>query len=531
MGIRISQFAGAMPRLPAHNLPDNAASYALNCDFNQGTAKPLKGTAVHAATPFGTAPPPATVKTIFMAGDKGIAFPVRCNVVGSPTPGDTLDRIFWTGQGAPKMALLTELLADIEESTMLIEPDPAKVYALGVAAPSHAISASAGSTTNPIARQYVFTWVTSYGEESSPSPVSNVVHADEGQTVTLNFDLADAPGTAAAYRIYRTDATGSYRYLSQHLLTDTTASDGKIDLQLGEPLQTLNWTPPPSNLKGLRAGPNGILCGFFGNTVAFSQPYAPYAWPVAYQFNVDYPVVAVAANSGGWVILTEGLPYFIAGSSPDSMSMSRINEFQPCVSARSVVDTGDYIIYAGTYGLIGISGMNVRNMTQNIFTREQWQAINPKNINAFLFDSRYLAFNGANTFLLNQDEGFITWIDFYDEAAVNDYFTGDLYSYSPNRGSLLKWKAGDNMTMEWKSKRLVFEQAANVGAGWVDARDYPVSFKLYANDENTPIFDEEINDGNIFKLPGDYLANHYAFSVSGTNEVLNVALGIVVDDL
>ena len=93
------------------------------------------------------------------------------SAVPGPIPGDTNDRLYWTGAGTyPQMGVYTGIVSGSSGY-------PYQSYRLGVPAPSAAPttgiqsgSANADATPNDVS--YVYTLVTAYGEEGPPSAPS-----------------------------------------------------------------------------------------------------------------------------------------------------------------------------------------------------------------------------------------------------------------------------------------------------------------------------------------------------------------------
>ena len=91
-------------------------------------------------------------------------------------------------------------------------------------------------------------------------------------------------------RIYRTLGPSFYFVADT---TDAFYTDSIADEDLGEiiPWDGLSeenwWKSPNSNMIGMTVFPGGILAGFFGNTLAFSVPGIPSAWPDKYQYNFN----------------------------------------------------------------------------------------------------------------------------------------------------------------------------------------------------------------------------------------------------
>ena len=75
-----------------------------------------------------------------------------------------------------------------------------------------------------------------------------------------------------------------------------------------------------------------------------------------YRITTEDDIVAIASTSGGVTALTDGQPYFISGTDPSAMTATRIDLAQACLNEHSVVDMGQYVIYAGADGLCAVEG-------------------------------------------------------------------------------------------------------------------------------------------------------------------------------
>ena len=177
-------------------------------------------------------------------------------------------------------------------------------------------------------------------------------------------------------------------YSSFNLTTLSYADAAKAG-QLQETLATTTWLPPPTGLRGLTSMANGVMAGFVGNTVCFSEAYTPYAWPVEYQITMDYPVVAVAAFGQSLFVGTRGSVHVISGADPSSMSDQILTGGQSCVSARSVVALDGGVIFASPEGvcLADLSGVKV--LTAALFTRADWTKLVPSSMVGMLHDGSY----------------------------------------------------------------------------------------------------------------------------------------------
>ena len=158
-----------------------------------------------------------------------------------------------------------------------------------------------GVELRDVYRTYIYTYVTDRDEESAPSPaVATPLKIDQNDNVLIEWTAPPANRTDInRVRIYRNSAGNtSSGFMLIHPLVDITVTnkydaakvnpnylDNFSDDRLGEPCPTFNWEMPPATMKGLVALPNGIMAGFVGNSIYFSEPNLPYAW------NPEYTVV------------------------------------------------------------------------------------------------------------------------------------------------------------------------------------------------------------------------------------------------
>ncbi len=257
------------------------------------------------------------------------------------------------------------------------------------------------------ATSYVYTFVNDLGEESAPSTASATVLRPEGVAITVTTPAGVPTGTDPDYgittkRIYRA-ATGSsgtvFLFVAEIPLATTEYVDSIPDTELGEALESEDWDLPPSDLRGILALPNGVMVGFRRNQLCFSAQNRPHAWPVRYRLNTDTDIVGIGNIDSTVVIGTQSFPYVASGNDPAAYSMAKFEVPQACVSKRSFAYlTGIGVVFASPDGLIAVSGVGqVRNLTETIFTREQWQALEPESIIAVAHDDVYHFYYGTDT--------------------------------------------------------------------------------------------------------------------------------------
>ena len=205
-------------------------------------------------------------------------------------------------------------------------------------------------------RAYLVTWVNGYGEEGPPSDPTTVFSVTPDITVNFSSFPTETLNGANDYwitkmRLYRTDANGNWRYVTELAYGTQTYADSKLDGDLGEILPTEGWYAPPDNMKGLTMMPGGCFIGFYGKTVLGSKPYVPYAYPYENRVQVDQNIVGLVCTAAGVVVLTEGNPSLLIGTDPSSWAVVKLEIPQSCTNAQSIVDMGDYGLFASPDGL------------------------------------------------------------------------------------------------------------------------------------------------------------------------------------
>ena len=293
--IKVEDFSGVVPRTGPTQIEANQAQVAKNVKLQ---SRELRSWADPVLSYTPTLPDVESI--YYIDSPSGNRYWLEWATDVDMVPGPVADinefRYYYTGDGAPKKT--NYALATTSGTGTPPFPD-AWLY-MGVPAPAAAPTLTPSSSTAPTeTRAYVYTYVSTFGtvkEESAPSPAQTVdVSTAAGTTVTVSgFSAAPTTGYNITHRrIYRT-ITGAtnvvYSFVAEIPIATTSYVDSLSVTQLGAELQTLFWTTPPTDLKGLVAMPNGILAGFVGNQVYFSEPYYPHAWPDSYALTVDYPL-------------------------------------------------------------------------------------------------------------------------------------------------------------------------------------------------------------------------------------------------
>lgn len=372
MRIKLQGFSGEIPRLDPYYLPERAAISNLNAAMRGGSLSPFRQNSPTVHT-F-----PSNRTSIYLYGAEWLGWDHVTNVVPGPVADDRL--YISHANAAPTLRYLgTE-------------------YPLALPTPTQKPLLSIVGTVDDETAEYVayaYTWVTQLGEESAPSPLSAPIMWSEDADVQVD----NLPGTPPAgrlvnaKRIYRavTSATGATDlfFVAQVAATDTVyVHDIAVD-PIAEAIETGEFGPAPGNLRGFTAMPNGIIAAYRGKELWFCEPYQPHAWPNAYVLTANDQIIGLSAFGTTLAVLTTGMPYTVQGLHPNSMAMEKVEQPFPCMSARGIVDMGYAAIFPSTDGLVSITQQGGVLLTENIWTREQWNAMRPTTMRAARFGSLY----------------------------------------------------------------------------------------------------------------------------------------------
>ena len=428
---------------------------------------------------------------------------------------------------------------------------------------------------------YVYTFVSAYGEEGPPSPASTVVTTDDNQSVNLSgleTSSAKSNTNLSKKRIYRSNTgsnTTDFQFVAEVNLNVATYNDTSTNADLAEVIQSTFHIAPPDDdtnlypdgpLKGLVSLPNGILAGFTGKRVCFSEPFLPYAWPAATRVTIEEEVVGLAVTANGVVVGTKATPYLITGTEPRSMSVIRIESAEACLNKNSMVDMGNSVIYAGPDGLVLVEGASVQVITEGLITPSQWQAsYYPSTIRGFLWEGRYVGFyntgSGYGGFIFDprpirsggsaqlNPAAFVN-LDVSAEirGGHTDPDDNQLYLIISNAIKKFQGDSSTNLTFNWRSKEYVLPAPMGMAFAKVDAETYPVRVKVYGDGSviynaviassgsnftvtgTTPSFSSTPISEPIVRLPSG-LHKTYEVEVEGATIVNEVCIAQSIDEI
>ncbi|HTN66401.1 MAG TPA: hypothetical protein VL051_09495 [Burkholderiaceae bacterium] len=463
--LNLVQFSGEIPRMIPRLLPESAAQRAENVRLDNGALTPVRAARLAQNV---TGLDAGTIQTIYKHGDTWLAWDKVVHAAPGPV---AQDRLYYTGDGAPKMRV------------------DGAVYPLAVPYPSAApvLTIGGSGSGNVTTSGYVYTFVTDFGEESEPSAISNLADWQAGQTRTLSgIQAAPAGRNITKQRFYRSQSgqtSGSdLFFIAERAASAADFIDGIALPDLGEVLPSREWNAPPDGLRGLISLPNGMMAGFVGKDLYFCEPYRPHAWPESYVLTMDYPIVALGAYGTTIVVATSGNPYLVAGSAPENMQQEKLELNLPCINARGLVDLGYAVAYPSNDGLVVASGGGAKVATDVLMTRNDWLKTSPASFVAGQFNGRYFASYeyleadgtpSRGTFIIDLSGSmpFILRASRYAQACFYDLPSGALYML--DGVGIYEFDAFGqvNEIMTWHSKQFILPAPSSYGCIKIDAND------------------------------------------------------------
>lgn len=373
-------------------------------------------------------------------------------------------------------------------------------------------------------RYYTYTLVNDRGEESKPYLPGDgnsdtdlpMINVNQAQNVTVTRPALPAGVTANDYitkwRLYRS-ANGSessaFLFVAEIPVGTTTYVDLRRTDALNEPLPTTTWFPPPTSggkyLKHLVSLPGGFMAGFLGNTVYFSEPFHPYAWPPEYSIPVFGDVVALGVFGVTLVVFTKRGPVYISGSAPGSLAPVVLENNEVCQSPRSVVPIAGGVLFASQNGLCLAAQDGVRVLTDKLWTRKEWESLQPEHficeeMNGVVYMSHT---GGLVTAALHIPTMKLVRMDLSVTAFYSDFHNGELYAALPpvtgQKPKVIKLLEGNTLrTARWRSKRIILEK--ETGFAWLRVEgevspSYPLEVKVYGYMTDNGVEIETLIDG------------------------------------
>jgi len=516
MLVKLASFAGIVPKTAPDKLPAAAASVANNCRLTSGDIEPWRGFKLKQIVEALSC---AVLSMYYYAPDSAyLTFTEDTDIVPSPIAQDQYGRIYISNLASgASMAVSSGVSLDAFGRT-IIDKRP-----LGLDAPSlqPTVFGTGGTSSINVVRSALYTFVTDIGEEGPPSAAATAVTMKQDATFSINgMATTSSNANVTKKRIYVTSvgtAGASYQFWDEVDLA-VASNAGAIDpLNLGETLPSTFWTKAPAGLHGLVAMAGNFMAGFVGNEVWFCEPGYPHAWPVKYMLTFNEDVVGLGVDGSTLIVLTDAVVYIVSAPSPDTASVSPFPDIIPCVSKRSIAMTPAGVIFASQDGLYAANSAGVAKVSQDYWTRAQWQALNPSTIHGAYQNGYYIFFyNGTRGIVIaisESSDARVSELDFYATATASIKPFDELaIAYQVGSAQHISWFDSDEnyvTSFLWRSRLVIAPEPVNFSCARVTADEF-------TNADHTP--DPPDNTGGTlgssmvgeYALGGDWWTSWYA---------------------
>lgn len=450
MKLTFQQFSGVAPRIAPRLLPATLAQEALDVKLWSGELRPQYADEVLQYIPN-------SIKSIYRYKWKNqnyhwLMWNRDTNVAKGPVYDDENNRIYFMNAGG-FFVTDSSLLKDQDYTTGTLPAG--SWYHTAIPEPGQSdIWISGGTGSGDIeSRSYVYCYVRQWSDGTidvgkSSGPLTNssdrsryTVDVRPGQVVDMSIvdPIAHANGIDTGINkiyIYRSEVTSAgqalYSYVDQfdvnlERVTNNPAavwvsngsyykySDSKPNTSLGEACPSIYWDAPVTGLKGLVSLQNGLFAAYKDSTIYVSDWNAPHAWPYEHKVTIDYPIVGLGSFGNTIVVCTEAAPVLIVVQDPTNPTVKAVQENCPCVSADSIVDTRNGVIFASQNGLVLINSTSPTCITEKLITQDEWLPLHPESLKgAFLNNTYYGFFTNPSA----KAAGFIFDLDSYTYSMV-----------------------------------------------------------------------------------------------------------------
>lgn len=426
MKLTFQQFSGIAPRIAPRLLPATLAQEALDVKLWSGELRPHYADEILQYIP-------SNIQSIYRYKWKNktynwLMWPYETRVAKGPVYDDENNRIYFMNQGG-FFVTDSSLLLDQDYNTTFTPGE--SCYHVAIPQPGQSdIWVSEGTGSGDVeSRSYVYCYVRQWpdgtidvGKSSGPLKNFNdrsryTVDVRPGQTVAMSMEdplLTHHNGAVRGINkiyIYRSEVTSAgqavYSYVDQFDVNTERVTnnpnavwktnyyeytDSKPNTSLGEACPSLYWDAPVDGLKGLVSLQNGLFAAYKDSTVYVSDWNAPHAWPYEHTVTIDYPIVGLGSFGNTIVVCTEAAPVLIVVQDPTNPTTKAIQENCPCVSADSIVNTRNGVIFANQNGLVLINSTSPTFITEKLLTQDEWLPLHPESLKGAFLNNTYYGF-------------------------------------------------------------------------------------------------------------------------------------------
>jgi hypothetical protein len=369
-------------------------------------------------------------------------------------------------------------------------------------------------------------------DESGPSSPSLPITMDKERLKVTRPEITEELVTDWKIYVLTTNAA-EYLYVGRAKLGQehVTVNFEVADLGMPPPSwytsdqqHEIMFSPPPP-LDGIAPEPYaGMILGWRGNRLFWSEPGTPDAWPSQYWLDFPAAIRTAMPFAGAVGVLTSQGPFRLDGTHPELLQASKVLGKEPCVARASTL-TSRGVCYLSDSGLVIFNLLDTKVITDGLFG-EDWfrENVSPTTATLVENDGILYLFHSKGTLRIDSRSKIplCTTLGLVAHAASARADNGEVYVLDGQ--GIKQLYAGAVVPFTWKSGNLltsIDEQAcfsANItGSG-------EVTLSVYADGvlQNSKVVDFAMERGRTLKFPEGTNARAMQVEVSGTGEVLEI---------
>lgn len=543
---KITHFGGLMPRVQPQNLPQVMAQVALDVDLSRQTLRPWR-----------------TDKKI--SGQTGnYLFIDGCCVITDKQCNAGISRINTDCQ-----YLIASNLSEYGYPVIAKKENGCQGqwlrlgFPIELPAPNAQLNGTLSDDFNTEARQYIYTLVNDFGQESAPSLPSEPMYAhNDFPVIVSGIPTAFPTYNVSAVRIYcavtpldygnvkESEQSDAYFLLVDEIPVGQGTYVHQPHTDYGEECLTEEYEPPADCIQDLQYCGNGQIGGLVGSELWLSEPLKPHAFPEAYRYGHfnGKPLRFLCGERAGY-ILTDEYPAVIEMQSPCTTqgcrSVSVLEEPHPLIACQSACLYNGSCFYASRDGLVMLSGGQSKVVTAQLWTQDQWQALAPWTMKGVVHDGYYFGFTDNFSFRLKIPDGIHETVQEYalTELSIRPtalYRSDDDRLYFADDTGVYEWNAG----LEWKTFQ--WKGRLNTAGGYTAFTAYKIvqdfaenrvihtAYKRHRNElvsEPVMLGDKVVQDSRPHRLKRGYSTLQIDVEITGQGEVYEYHLATSVAEL
>jgi len=330
-------------------------------------------------------------------------------------------------------------------------------------------------------------------------------------------------------------------------------NDSVLPINLGRSIKSQGWFPPPNKMLGIALMANGVIAGWRGNSIFFSDRHLPHAWDPDYTITVEDEIIGGQSYGNVLVIGTRSRPYIVTGIDPASMSAKKVEFHAPLIAKEAIVDAGFGVMYMSHDGLVLISGSGPKYLTEGHFTEQEWlKATEGRNRVAFYDGIAFVYGRNRRILVLDAKGGRLEVSEVELDIGAATPKEGELaiVENQPASGQyrtirLFKKDSTAWMTGTFQSSMVSFRRPVNPAAAQVFSEGYPVTLRLrYVRPSSFPdpesgqpdldILAEDtytVDGPEPFWLNDGYLTREFEFEIETGYRVQEVLIATSINEL